>query len=54
MKPSAYRGELCFGLGQGKTVTFMNPRAWIGEWQTIEPELARQDIVLAAGVGQSA
>src|SRR5437762_1112486 len=26
LKPSAYRGELCFGPGQGKTVTFMNPR----------------------------
>jgi Winged helix DNA-binding domain len=44
LKPSAYRGELCFGPGQGKTVTFMNPRGWIGQWQPIEPELALQDI----------
>jgi hypothetical protein len=44
LKPSAYRGELCFGPGQGKTVTFLNPRAWSGEWQAIEPQLALQDI----------
>src|SRR5258707_768278 len=44
LKPSAYRGDLCFGPGQGKTATFMNPRAWIGKWQPIEPKLALQDI----------
>jgi hypothetical protein len=44
LKPSAYRGDLCFGPGQGKTATFMNPRGWIGKWQPIEPELALQEI----------
>jgi hypothetical protein len=44
LKPSAYRGDLCFGPGQGKTVTFMNPRGWIGKWQPIEPKLALQEI----------
>lgn len=44
LKPSAYRGELCFGPGQGASVTFMNPRTWIGEWQSIEPELALQEL----------
>jgi hypothetical protein len=44
LKPLAYRGELCFGPGQGKTVTFMNPRGWIGNWQPIEPALALQEI----------
>ncbi|WP_126552678.1 winged helix DNA-binding domain-containing protein [Dictyobacter kobayashii] len=44
LKPSAYRGELCFGPGQGKTATFMNPRTWIGQWQPIEPQLALQEI----------
>ena len=44
LKPSAYRGELCFGPGQGKTATFMNPRAWMEDWQPIEPELALQEI----------
>ena len=44
LKPSAYRGELCFGPGQGQSATFMNPRSWIGEWQSIEPMLALQEI----------
>ncbi len=44
LKPSAYRGDLCLGPGQGKTVTFMNPRAWMGNWQPIEPKLALQEI----------
>jgi hypothetical protein len=44
LKPSAYRGDLCFGPGQGKTATFMNPKAWIGTWRAIEPKLALQEI----------
>ncbi len=44
LKPSAYRGDLCFGPGQGQNVTFMNPRVWIGKWQPIEPELALQEM----------
>jgi hypothetical protein len=44
LKPSAYRGDLCFGPGQGKTATFMSPRRWIGEWRTIEPMQALQEI----------
>jgi hypothetical protein len=44
LKPSAYRGDLCFGPGQGQSVTFMNPRGWIGKWQPIEPKLALQNI----------
>jgi hypothetical protein len=44
LKPSAYRGDLCFGPGQGKTATFTTPRKWIKEWQPIEPMLALQEI----------
>jgi hypothetical protein len=44
LKPSAYRGDLCFGPGQGKTVTFMNPRGSIREWQPIEPQLALAEL----------
>lgn len=40
LKPSAFRGDLCFGPSQGQQITFVNPRAWIGEWPTIEPEQA--------------
>ena len=44
LKPSAYRGDLCFGPGQGQNATFMNPRVWIGKWQPIEPEMALQEM----------
>lgn len=44
LKPSAYRGDLCFGPGQGQNVTFVNPRGWIGNWQPIEPQLVLQEI----------
>lgn len=44
LKPSAYRGDLCFGPGQGQNATFMNPRVWIEKWQSIEPELALREI----------
>nr|BBH87045.1 hypothetical protein KTC_17960 [Thermosporothrix sp. COM3] len=44
LKPSAYRGDLCLGPGQGKTVTFMNPGGWIGTGQPIEPRRALQEI----------
>lgn len=45
LKPSAFRGDLCFGPSQGQNVTFVNPRVWIGTWQSIEPELAIREIV---------
>jgi DNA glycosylase AlkZ-like len=44
LKPLAWRGDLCFGPNQGQNVTFVNPRAWIGTWQSIEPMLALQEI----------
>jgi hypothetical protein len=48
-KPSAYRGDLCFGPNQGRNVTFVNPRHWLGmnakqNWQKVEPHLALQEI----------
>jgi hypothetical protein len=44
LKPSAFRGDLCFGPSQGQNVTFVNPRAWTGAWHSIEPEMALQAI----------
>jgi hypothetical protein len=44
LKLSAFRGDLCFGPNQGQNITFVNPRVWLGQWQTIEPELALQEI----------
>ena len=45
LKPSAYRGDLCFGPSQGQNVTFVNPKTWVGSWQSIEPEQALKRIV---------
>lgn len=45
LKPSAFRGDLCFGPSQGQNVTFVNPRAWLPEWQAIDPEVALAEIV---------
>lgn len=44
LKPSAFRGDLCFGPKRGSTVTFVYPRKWINNWQSVEPELALQEI----------
>ena len=35
---------MCFGPNQGRNVTFVNPKKWIGNWQTIEPELALREV----------
>lgn len=45
LKPLAWCGELCFGPSQGQNVTFVRPRAWIGEWQPLEPYAALQEIL---------
>lgn len=45
LKPSAFRGDLCFGPSQGQNVTFVNPRTWISDWSSIDPTLALQNIV---------
>jgi len=44
LKPFAYRGELCFGPSQGQNITFVNPKTWIGSWQSFEPEQALKHI----------
>ncbi|MHB8597931.1 MAG: DNA glycosylase AlkZ-like family protein [Ktedonobacteraceae bacterium] len=44
LKPFAFRGDLCFGPGQGQNVTFVNPKAWLSIWQAIEPQQALQHI----------
>jgi hypothetical protein len=45
LKPAAYRGLLCFGPNEGRNVTFVSPRQWIGRWQDGEPEAALAEIV---------
>lgn len=45
LKPSAFRGDLCFGPSRGQTVTFVDPRKWIGEWRSVDPDLALREVV---------
>lgn len=45
LKPSAFRGDLCFGPSQGQNVTFVNPRKWLGEWKPLDPQQALEEIV---------
>ncbi|HEY6744270.1 MAG TPA: winged helix DNA-binding domain-containing protein [Mycobacteriales bacterium] len=48
LKPMAARGQLAFGPPDGRTVTFVAPRAWVGEWEPVDPERAVGDVVRAA------
>jgi hypothetical protein len=43
-KPSMFRGELCFGPGEGRSGTFVNPRKWLGEWKEWEPQEAQREL----------
>jgi uncharacterized protein YcaQ len=43
-KPSMFRGELCFGPGEGRTKTFVNPRKWLNEWEEWEPKEAQREV----------
>ncbi|GHO46882.1 winged helix DNA-binding domain-containing protein [Ktedonospora formicarum] len=48
LKPSAYRGDLCFGPSQGSNVTFVHPKTWISNWSaqdTLEQEQALKRFV---------
>jgi hypothetical protein len=45
LKPSAFRGDLCFGPTQGRNVAFVRPSAWLGKWRAIEPEAALREII---------
>jgi DNA glycosylase AlkZ-like len=48
-KPSAFRGDLCFGPSQGQNVTFVNARQWLGldakSWEGVEPQAALRETV---------
>jgi DNA glycosylase AlkZ-like len=47
LKPMAARGQLAFGPPDGRSVTFVAPAAWLGEWAPVEPERAVADLVRA-------
>lgn len=44
LKPSAFRGDLCFGPNQGQNVTFVRPQSWLGEWRDVDPQAAIQEL----------
>jgi hypothetical protein len=35
---------MCFGPGEGRTNTFVNPRKWLGEWKEWDPREAQQEV----------
>jgi hypothetical protein len=43
-KPSAWRGDLCFGPDDGRKPTFVRPTEWLGQWRSIEPCAALQAV----------
>jgi hypothetical protein len=43
-KPSALRGELCFGPNRNGRPTFVNPRRWLGEPRPVDSHQALQEI----------
>lgn len=45
LKPAAYQGLLCFGPNEGRNVTFVSPRQWIGDWREMDTEEAGAEIV---------
>jgi hypothetical protein len=47
LKPMAARGQLAFGPPDGRSVTFVAPRAWVGEWEAVDPATAVQDVLRA-------
>ena len=45
LKPSAFRGDLCFGPNQGQNVTFVRPDKWIGTWRAdMDPQDAMREV----------
>ncbi|WP_328466677.1 winged helix DNA-binding domain-containing protein [Actinoplanes sp. NBC_00393] len=45
LKPLAFRGLLCSGPPRGRNVTFVAPRAWLGDWEPVETEAAIDRLV---------
>lgn len=45
LKPSAYRGELCFAPSEGQSVRFTHPATWLGPAEEGDPEAALREVV---------
>src|SRR5690242_15361336 len=44
LKPVARMGYLCFGPSRGQSVTFVNPREWLGSWREVDPQAALAEL----------
>jgi Winged helix DNA-binding domain len=45
LKPSARRGDLCFGPNRGRNVTFVRPDRWLRGFRRMEREEARRELL---------
>ena len=45
LKPSAHRGDLCFGPNRGRNVTFVRPDRWLGKLPRPDPDEAAGALV---------
>lgn len=43
-KPAMFRGDLCFGPGEGRTGTFVNPHRWLPAWRAWNPQEAQREV----------
>jgi len=44
LKPVARSGLLCFGPSRGQSVTFVQPRQWLGTWRDVDPDAALTEV----------
>lgn len=44
LKPVARSGLLCFGPSRGQSVTFVQPRQWLGTWRDLDPDVALLEV----------
>lgn len=45
LKPSAHRGDLCFGPNRGRNVTFVRPHKWLGKLPGVAADEASRQVV---------
>ena len=46
LKPSSFRGHLCFGPNHGRNVTFTRPDTWVGPFDELDPHEALKDVIV--------
>ncbi|MDQ4144104.1 MAG: winged helix DNA-binding domain-containing protein, partial [Actinomycetota bacterium] len=45
LKPSAFRGDLCFAPSEGRNVCFARPNEWLASWEEVPSDVAIRDVV---------